>query len=257
MAAPAFGAVTSGTIGAIETGDGQTKTTGVTIDPTPASNPAIISAILSKPGTVNGETYSSWAMYANDGTGSADVFASTAALGSYTPAVGDDISGVSGTWFPFHQIPELETITAISANSSGNAAPGPISATIPQLNVTTLPFSIAGYMVDLDNVMISGQTAGEKFGITNLTLTVTDSLHNSMTLYYWPTSYSMANANLFGETIPNGPVDITGFDSVFPTPAPAAPEFSPISMVSVPEPVSAGLLGISSAALLMRRRRKA
>ncbi|MGD0542740.1 MAG: hypothetical protein ABSB33_14595, partial [Tepidisphaeraceae bacterium] len=245
MASPAFGA-TSGTISYFENTVGSTTTPASTFDPTPTSTPAIITAILSKPGTFNGKTYTSYAIFANDGTGSADVFGKLPTGSTYTPTVGDDVSGVTGTWSPYQQIPELESMTSISANSSGNPVPAIGTTTIPLLNVATLSYSIAGYLLDLDNVTITGQTAGEKFGITNIALTVTDTLGNSMELYYWPTSYSAANVNLFGETIPTGPVDISGFGSVYtPAVGAAEPEFNPISMVSVPEPVSAGLLTVS------------
>jgi hypothetical protein len=258
LAAPAFGQTgpdPSGTINYFETTYGQTKTASSTIDPTPTATPAIITSILSQPGTTNGVTYTAWAFFANDGTGSADIYAKSTAVGSYTPTVGDDISGVSGTWYPYDQIPELETITAISANSHGNSVPSLATYTIPQLNVATLPLTIAGYLVNLDNVTISGAAA---FGNANLTLSVTDSFDNSMTLYYWPSSYSVANANLDLMPITAGQsYDITGFDAVYGSGATAAPQFIPISITAVPEPVSAGLLALGSVALLTRRRRTA
>jgi len=145
-------------------------------------------------------------------------------------------------------------------SSQGNAVPGLATNTIPQLNVATIPLTIAGYLVDLDNVTISSGTSiltpGETWGTSNLTLTITDSSNNSMTLFYWPTSYSAANVNLANVLIPTGPVDMTGFDSVFAGP-PAAPEFSPITVTPIPEPVSASLLAVGGVALLMRRRRTA
>ena len=50
-----FEALASGTVGTLD------------------QNP-VISAILSQPGTVNGFTYSNWAVLLNDGTGSIDLF---------------------------------------------------------------------------------------------------------------------------------------------------------------------------------------
>ncbi len=55
-----------------------------------------------------------------------------------------------------------------------------------------------------------------------------------MTLYYWPTSY---NTSLYGQTIPTGPVNITGFLSVYPG-SPNSPEFIPISYSSATTPTT-------------------
>jgi len=247
LAAPTFGS----NIAAVE---GQASGTAATLGSSP-----IVTAVLSYPGTVNGKTYTSWSFLANDGTGSLDIFGTLSGLG-YTPTVGDAI-GVTGTYSPYHQIPEIGTVTAIGATSSGNPLPAMPTLTIPQLNQTTLPFTAAGYLINLDNVTISSGTSiitpgVSTWGTSNLTLTVTDSSNNKMTLYYWPTSYAMANFNLDGITIPSGPVNITGFDSVYPS-TPGSPEFTPISIVSVPEPVSTGLLAVGAAAMLMRRRRTA
>ena len=100
--------------------------------------------------------------------------------------------------------------------------------------MATEPFTTAGYMLELDNVTIGGISGA--FGVANLTGTITDSGSNSMTLYYWPTSYSVANANLFGQAIPTGPVNMTGFVSVYNSVA----EFTPMTVTVVPEPGTAG-----------------
>ncbi len=84
-------------------------------------------------------------------------------------------------------------------------------------------------------------------------MTVTDST-GSQTLYYWPTSYSMANLNLFGQTIPTGPVDIEGIASVFPTGS--VPEFLPINITPAPEPASIALAAAGGIAVLMSLRRR-
>jgi hypothetical protein len=151
----------------------------------------------------------------------------------------------------------------ITQNSTGNPVPGAITATIAEMNVPTLPYNIAGYLIDLDNVTINASgagdntlTAGEKFGTSNLQFTVTDGI-NSEELFYYPSSYSLANFNLDGVVIPQGSqtVDMVGIASVYPTGP--APEFIPFSITDVPEPVSTGLMVVGAAAMLMGRRRTA
>jgi hypothetical protein len=215
-------------------------TTPVTVD----SNP-VVTSILCQPGTFNGKSYTSYSFLINDGTGSAMVYGTLSGLG-YTPTVGDAIT-VSSPYAPYHQIPELSLPTAVSLVSSGNAVSAPAVETIAQLNQTTLPENIAGYLFTVDNVTLSGLTT---FGIANQTGSMSDGT-NSMTFYYWPTSYSAANVNLFGQTPPTGLVDVTGFVSVYPS-SPA--EFAPISITAVPEPASMGLLLIGGIAALIRRR---
>lgn len=221
----------------------QPSGTVVTLD----SNP-VITGIFSQPGTVNGKSYSSWAIFASDSTGSIDLFGNLPSGTTYTPTVGDAISA-SGKFSPFDQIPELASLTAINQVSSGNAVPSPLNLTIPQANQGTLPLSIAGYPVTIDDVMISGITA-PTFGIANLTGTITDASDNSMTLFYWPTSYSFANANLFGMAVPTGPVNVSGLVDSFNGTA----EFVPMTITSavpVPEPSCFVLLGMGVGALVI------
>ena len=209
----------------IATIEGQASGTTVTLDSTSTRHP-IVTAILSQPGTFNGRTYTSWSFTVNDGTGSLVVFGSIPA--GYTPTVGDEIT-VAGTWSPYHQLPEVGTVTAITRVSQNNPVPPPLVKTIPDVNLTTLPMSIAGYIVTLNGVSVSG--ASGNFGTSNIQATITDGSSNSMTLYYWPTSYSTCNANLNGQPVPTWSVNMTGFISVYPG---GATEFTPISFVSVP-----------------------
>jgi hypothetical protein len=69
----------------------------------------------------------------------------------------------------------------------------------------------------------------------------------------------VANANLDGMAIPTGPVNMTGFVSVYGSGATADAEFSPISITAapVPEPGSLVLLasGIAAAAMMFLRRK--
>ncbi len=149
--------------------EGLTTAAGnVTID----SN-AVITAILSQPGTVGvspnpTHTYTGWSFLVQDGTGSMDVYASQSVLTSlgYTPTVGDTIT-LTTTISPFHQIPETGTVSAISLVSSNSGYTAtPLVVTIPQANVATLPYSSAGYLVQFNDVTISG-LAGSTFGLTN------------------------------------------------------------------------------------------
>jgi hypothetical protein len=262
-AAPVFGS----SIASVETqASGSPATIG-----TPGSDPAaVVQAILSAPGTVNGRTYSSYAILTNDGTGSLDLFGTLPA--GYVPAVGDAVAA-TGSYSPFHQIPEIGTITSLSQVSTGNALAPITTATIPQMNQTTMPLggppvpggsAIGEYLFNVNNVTLSSNpgsggntlTPGMTFPNTNLDFLMTDSSNNSMVFFYWPTSYSMVNADLFGQTVPTGPVNMTGFVSVFGTGASATPEFTPISITAVPEPATLGILAIGGAMLLGRKRRK-
>jgi hypothetical protein len=231
----------AGTIGTIE---GYSSGTAVTLD----SNP-VVTAVLSEPGTVNGLSYSSWEFLVNDGTGSLALYGT---LPSGTtepdPTVGDLVDA-AGTFLPFDQIPEISSLTSLTSQGLGGV-PGPIDVTIPQINLVPLPQNVAGYLVTLQNVTISGGSGN--FGTANLNLTITDGSGDSMELFYWPGEFSQENANLFGTAIPNGQVDITGFLHVFGTNA----QFSPFTITAVPEPPPVALVGVGLVAALALRRSK-
>jgi len=251
---------------------------GVTYDDNGSGNFPVVTAILSAPSgsvynpgaTLDGYTYFNWSYLAADTTGSLDLFYSpNTNSGSYTtPAVGDTII-VSGAWSPFDGIPEVgKTSSGIVVNgpgSTGNPAypPGaPVVSTIPTINVGTNSHGLngsglAGYLVQLNNVTISsnGISSGLVFPThANGTYTITDGGANSMTMFFWASSYSKDGA-MGGTAIPQGSVDITGFVDDFGNSA----EFIPISITSVPEPSAMSLCGIGSVLALVgwRWRKKA
>lgn len=265
LAAPAFGS----TIATIE-GD-PSGTAGVSFGNTGAGDPlAVITSIGSYAGTISdGYTYTNWAMLANDGTGSIDVFGHLPTGSTYVPAVGEGISA-TGTYSPFNAIPEVDALTAISGAAGPFTVPPPVTVTIPQLNAlssssTPSNFAIQEYLLALNDVTISQETAldpvpGNFPTHANGTYTITDGSSNSMIMYQYASSYSVAG--LFGGTpVPTGLVDLTGIVDVFNSGTAAAPvlgsEFIPFSITAVPEPVSMGLFAVGAAAMLMRRRRTA
>lgn len=213
-----------------------------------ADNGPVITAILSQPGMFNGRAYSNWALFVNDGTGGMEVYASAAAMSGfgYTPAVGD-IVNVTGTYAPYHQIPSLSPLTAITPVSSGNSVPPPLLRTIADINLMPLPLTVGGYMVQLDNVTIAGQSG--TFGLSDSPpgATITDAT-GTMRFYYWQSNFSAANVNLFGQPVPTEPVSMIGFVSVYVDHA----EFHPITII--PEPAALGVL--ASGVLIMLRRRR-
>jgi hypothetical protein len=254
------------------------------------NNMAIIDAITSRPKTVAGRTFTSWSIVANDASGAILIYSSTSALNSmgYTsPAVGDQIS-VTGNWAPYHGIPELSTpYTVFTKLSSGNATIGAKATTIPTVlanagignadssygnahpdngqNNFPLSQTLAGYIVEIPDVVVSGLGTYVNFPNASLAFTITDNSANSMTLYFWPSSYS-SSADMIGAPIPTWPVDVYGFLSSYPSKLAASlggtnlwqDEITPIAFVgSIPEPSSFMLAGMGLLSLIavMRRRR--
>ncbi|MGA2180308.1 MAG: hypothetical protein ABSH15_12090 [Verrucomicrobiota bacterium] len=233
----------------------------VTYDSVSGAYP-VITAILSQPGSGDGYTYTTWSFLAADSTGSLDIYGALPSGTSFTPAVGDAIS-VSGTYSPYHQIPEIGTLAALSLISSGNAVSSPGVYTIPTLIASgtgAIPQGIAGQLVTLDNVSLYTDSAatipvsGNFATHANVTLYAKDGSGNIMEIYDWASSYSTCGA-LGGTPEPTGLVDITGFVSQSGT---YPPELTPFSIISVPEPTALSLCGGGALlALIFRLRRKA
>jgi len=247
----------------------------------------IITAIGEQPGLFGGKNFTGWTIFAQDSTGSLELFLSANAMTNLTggsvnagaagtpytssslPAVGDAIN-IAGQYQPFDGIPELDFITTVTSNnyvnkiSSGNTVPTPPVFTIPQLQqgtgngsgVLTNP-AIAGMILTIQNVTISpgpSNTFATVFPLetqantTNETYEITDGSNNKLELFDWTTSYSI-DAAMGGSAVPTGPVNVTGFFDGFD-------EFVPVSIQAVPEPSSVALVGLGVAGLVAIRRRR-
>jgi hypothetical protein len=236
---------------------GYPATTLVTYDNASGAYP-VVSAVLSQPGLGDGYTYTTYSFLAQDSTGSLDVFSPLTGLG-YTPTAGDAIN-VSGTYSPYHQIPEIATVTSIGLHTTGNGVSSPGVFTIQQLTNSgtgAIPQSLAGQLVTLDNVSLYTDAAATipvsgNFAVhANVALYAKDGT-GIMEIYDWASSYSTCGA-LGGTPEPTGLVNITGFlsqSSTFP------PEMTPFLITSVPEPSTLALSALGGLALLLKFRRQ-
>ncbi|MGD1087424.1 MAG: PEP-CTERM sorting domain-containing protein [Verrucomicrobiota bacterium] len=222
-------------------------------------NYPVITAVLDSGGTLNGLTYSGKdeSFLAYDGSGSLEFFGIEP--GSPTLSVGEGIGITSIKYSPYEGLPELATNASTaftlypSSGGNVNTVPAPVTATVATLNTDagllsangTLPNSVAGNLIVIDNVTIGlGTNLVTTFGIKNLTLTATD-ITGSAALYYYVTDDELANQNLYGTTIPTGPVDIEGVETVFD----GAAEIDLLAIV--PEPGTLALCGAGAAVLAL------
>jgi hypothetical protein len=208
--------------------------------------PVGVTAVLDNNPIVTAVLADNWFLV-NDGTGS------MAAFGGHPSAltVGDNVR-VMGTYSFFDQIPELTSIST-EVISADNPVPPPITATISQMNVGTLPLTLAGYVIELNRVRISGAPA--TFGEKEFSATITDSGGNSMALFYSPVGIRTSQTNLDGVAIPAGPVNMTGIVSESLSGDDMIAEFSPLTITSVPEPSTLTLAGIEAVFILAAIRR--
>jgi hypothetical protein len=252
----------------------------------------VVSAVLSVPGITNpgtsgSKSYSGWSFLIDDGTGGLVIFATTASLltansgGNYTPTLGDGLD-LKGTYSPFHSLPEVATITQANVTSTGHSVPSAVTGmniqgilndcaangqtvTAGTTSTTVLPNDIGGKLVTLNNVWITsfGTTAvPSSYGTANIQTTLSDS-SGSLSMFYWPTSYSSCLANLYGQPIATGAANqynMTGFLSDFPGLPGNLVEFTPITVTAVPEPGTLALIGtgtmLAAVGYIRRRRRK-
>jgi len=221
----------------------QSSGSAATLDSAP-----VITFIGSQPGTFGGHTYTSWSIFAQDSTGAIDLFGSLpGGTTEPTPTVGDAVNA-AGTFSPFHQIPEIASMTSLTHVSTGNSVPTPMGYTVSQ--------SIAGYVLRLQNVTLYTDSAATipvsgNFAAANTALYAKDSNGDIMETYFWYTSYS-ADGAMVGNPIPTGPVDIIGFVSQSGS---FAPEITPLAFVTVPEPSTMVLIALAMLGLLGFRRR--
>jgi hypothetical protein len=224
-------------------------------------NYPVITSVLSAGGaSLNTLTYTYTSFLAYDGSGSLEFFGrEPAGTPSSALTVGEGIGITSAKYGPFSGLPELGTNASTAFNlypSSGgnvNAVPAPVTATVATLNTDagllsangTLPNSVAGKLIVIDNVTIGlGTNLVTTFGFKNLNLTATD-VTGSASLYYYVTDDELANYNLYGKTIPTGPVDIEGIETTFD----GASEIDLLAIV--PEPGTLALFGAGAAVLAL------
>ncbi|MGO9246386.1 MAG: PEP-CTERM sorting domain-containing protein [Verrucomicrobiia bacterium] len=238
----------------------------------------VITAICSQPGTVEGRSYTGWAVLAQDQSGSLDLFVSSATLAGLPTsngptdtsiAVGDGISA-GGQMQMYHSLPEMVFSTVVSSNnfltlqSRGNSTSfAPLVLTINQLNTVALAsnVNIEGYYIELKGVTFSGggtySTVFANYADSagNVSYTLTDAT-GAVQDYDYCSSYSAANA-LGNSAVPSGPVNVYGFMEVYPStalPGGGLPEFTVTSIV--PEPSAFVLAGMGLLGLLAIRRRR-
>ena len=272
----------------VYSGNGNTSPDTMVLWDNTSGNYPIVNAIGSQPGVYGGHTFTYWAAFAQDSTGSMDLDFSTSSLNKLatingttygTPltgfALGMAFQG-NMAWVPYHQLPELNVYTndpGTYVSVKPNTVPlAPAKLTTIE-NILSLGGSVlvtngggatpntvsalAGYYLEIQNVTISGSTGSYQSTfpsyLSNIAVesyTISDGTTN-MLFFDWTTSYS-DDAALGGKAVPTGPVNVYGVISVNSGGANA--EFIPFLIV--PEPSAFVLAGLGLAGLLAIRRRR-
>jgi len=245
----------------------------------------ILTWIGSQPGFYGGHTFTGWSVFVEDQTGSLELFTSQSVLtnmtgtpsnSSATPPYGTPTGTLTagmglnaqGNWSPYDGIPEVTFNTVHASNdylavtSTGNAIPASPVFTIPQLEAGTANGSgvltnpaIAGQIIELDNVTISGSTGSfistfpleTQANTVAESYTITDGGGNHLEMFDWTTSYSV-DAAMGGSPVPTGPVTMYGFFDSFN-------EFVPLEIVPEPSTFMLAGVGLIGGLLAIRRRR--
>lgn len=212
----------------------------------------------------DGYTYTNWSFLATDGTGSLDIFGKMPTGSTYTPTVGDEIQA-TGTYYPFRNTPELETLTSITDKMTTGSIPSPTVVTIPQMlqlantGTSTNSNAIQGYLLQLNDVTFTGLEDNSSGNTpesvmtqhANNQWTATDSSGNSILMYQYASSYSVSGALALqnGGAIPTTAQDVIGLAQVYNGTA----EFIPLSYsnstnVAPPPPANSTILTPSALA---------
>jgi len=253
-----------------------------------ANSYPIITEVASMPGVFGGHTFTGWSLFADDGSGSLDLFTSVATVTNLTGTPGNDsatppygtpattfVAGeginVRGYWDPFDGLPELAFKTTVASNhyiavtSTGNAVPAPPVFTIPQLQSGTANgagvltnSAIAGTILTIQGVTI---TPGPANTNANATVFPTYAQAATATETYEITDSSGNSLEMFdwvtsysvcaamgGTAVPTGPVNITGFFDSFD-------EIVPLQIVPEPSTFMLAGMGLIGGLLAIRRRR--
>jgi hypothetical protein len=176
----------------------------------------------------------------------------TTAFTSFTPAIGQVVD-VTATNSPFGGNNEFSNVGASVSLVNATSTFVPTTVTTAQLNdafTGTVPADklFLDETVTLANVTIS--STNTTFAVST-TYNASDALGTSVLFIPAATSYSFVAA-LAGQSIPTGPVNITGFVDYFSTGSEV--ELYPTAITPVPEPAALGLIAAAGTLMAVKRR---